>query len=130
MNQFELVVQPAARVEHFVTKNVLFSVHPKVRKAFLSTVQDFSQVAECSFLVKNPVGFAKLGTIGARGAVGLEDLAESFQLLEKPFAGTLSVFRVQVILVVLRALPEVVRHHYRVFQQQEVRGAAELFKLG
>ena len=87
-------------VKHFVAENILLSVNPEVGESFLSGVQDFCQITEAAFLVKHLVGLGELLTVVPGCAICLEVLAKSLDLIQKPFAGSLTILRVKVVLLV------------------------------
>lgn len=62
--------------------------------------------------------------------ISFENFAKTFQLIEESFANFLSIIRIQVILVIVRALFQMIRHHDCVLQQEEVWWTAKLFNLG
>jgi hypothetical protein len=61
--------------------------------------------------------------------IGVEDFAQAFHLVQKTPAASLAFFAVQVVLVIGTKL-QVISHHHRVLEQQEVGCATELFELG
>ena len=87
----ELLEQLAARIEHLLREHVLLPVHPQIGEALLSGVQDFSEVAQCALFVEDFIGFRKLLSVVSRGAGGFVNLAEPFDLVKEPFAGSLTV---------------------------------------
>lgn len=95
----------------------------------MSGVEYLSQVTECALLVEDLVGLGELLSVLSGRAGGLVDFAEPLDLVEEAFACTLAIFTVEVVLLV-RALLQVIAHHHGVLQQQEVRGSAVLLYLG
>ena len=106
----KLVKQLATSLQHLVTKDVLLTIDPQVGESLLSRVQYFGQVAQSTLLVQHLVRFRKLVTVAPSCTLCLEYFAEALDLVKETFAGTLTILRVQVILVVC-ALLKVVRHH-------------------
>ena len=116
LNDAELLEQLATGVEHFLWDYVLLTVHPQVGEALLSGVQDFSEVAQRTLLVENFVGFRKLLSVVPGGAASLVDLAEPFHLVKEPFASSLTVLWVKIVLFIWPLL-QMIAHHNCVFEQ-------------
>jgi len=91
LNDAELLEQLPPRVQHLLREDILLPVHPQVGEALLRRVQDLSQVAQSALLVEHLVGLRKLLSVVARGATGLIDFAEPFNLVKEPFASSLTV---------------------------------------
>lgn len=104
LNQLELLKQFATCIEHIFRKYIFLSVHPKIRKTFLCRIKDFCKVAKTSLLVKDFIRFRKLLSIFAGGADRFETLAKPFDLVQKPFARSLSILTIQIILLILSLL--------------------------
>jgi hypothetical protein len=104
LNQLELLKQFAACIEYIFRKYIFFSVHPKIRKTFLCRIKDFCKVAKTTLLVEDFIRFRKLLSIFAGGTNRFETLAKSFNLVQKPFACSLSVLAIQIILLILSLL--------------------------
>jgi len=119
LDDAELLKQLATSVQNLLREHVLFTVDPEVRESLLSGVEDFSEVAQCTLFVEYFVSFGELFTVVPRGATGLVDLAESFNLIKEPLTCSLTVLRIQVVLLIWPLL-QMVAHHDRVFQEQEV----------
>ena len=116
LNDFELLEQFPAGFEDILRENVLFTIDPQVREAFLGRVKDFCQVAERALLVQDFVCLGELLTILPGCTDCLESFAESFDLVEEPLACSLSILRIEVIFFIW-SLFQVVTHHNRVLQE-------------
>jgi hypothetical protein len=116
LDDAELLKQLAARVQNLLREHVLFAVDPQVRESLLSGVEDFSEVAQRTLLVENFVGFRKLLSVVPGGAASLVDLAEPFHLVKEPFASSLTVLRVKIVLFIWPLL-QMIAHHNCVFEQ-------------
>jgi hypothetical protein len=81
LDDSKLVEKFTTSIQHLVRENVLFSVHPKVGESFLSRVENFSQVAKCSFLVENFVSFTELVSVVSSLEISLEYFAQSLNLI-------------------------------------------------
>lgn len=94
LNDAELLEQLTTGIEHFLGENVLLSIYPQIGEAFLSRIQDFSEIAQCTLFVENLVRFRKLLSVVPWGAASLINLAKPFNLVKEPFASSLTVLRV------------------------------------
>ena len=81
-------------------ENILLAIDPQIWESFLCRVKDLGEVAKASLLIEHLVGLAELLTISPCSAVRLEYLAQTLNLIQETFAGSLTIFRVQVILFV------------------------------
>ena len=81
-------------------KHVLLAIDPEIGKALLSGVKNLSQVAQTALFVEHFVGLAELLSVVAGSAVSLEDFTKALDLVQKAFACALSIFRVQVVLLI------------------------------
>lgn len=75
LDDAELLEKLATCVQNFLRKNVFFSIDPKIREAFLSGIENFSEIAKCSLLIKNFVSLRKLFTVIAWSTTSFVDFA-------------------------------------------------------
>jgi|LauGreDrversion4_2_1035121.scaffolds.fasta_scaffold380157_1 hypothetical protein len=94
LNYTELLKQLTTGIENLLRENILFTVHPQIWKSLLGRIENLSQVAQSAFFVKNFVRFGELFTIVSRSATCFVDFAKPFDLIEEPFAGSLTVLRI------------------------------------
>ena len=119
LDHLKLLEEFTSCFQNILRENILFSIYPKVWEALLGGVQDLRQVAKTTLLVKNFICFRKLFSVLSGGAHCFESLTEPFDLIEKSFASSLSIFGIKIIFLI-RALLEVIAHHHGVFQEEEV----------
>ena len=91
LNYTELLKQLTTGIENLLREDILFTVHPQIWKSLLGRIENLSQVAQSAFFVKNFVRFGELFTIVSRSATCFVDFAKPFDLIEEPFAGSLTV---------------------------------------
>jgi len=94
LNHSKLLKQLSTCIKHFLRKYVLFSIHPQVRKAFLSWIENLSQVTKTAFLVQHFVSFGKLLPITSMRTVCFKYFAQAFHLVQESFTGSLPIFGV------------------------------------
>lgn len=92
LNHSKLLKQLPACIKHFLRKDVLFSIYPQVREAFLSWIKNLSQVTKTAFLVQDFVSFGKLLPITSMRTVCFEYFAQAFYLVQESFTGSLAIF--------------------------------------
>ena len=129
LNNAELLEEFPPRIKDLLRKYVLFAIDPKVGETLLRRVKNLRQIAQRALLVEDLVGFAELLTVVARSARSFVYLAESLDLVEETLARALSIFTVEIVLLVWPLL-QVVTHHDCVFKEQEIARPPILLDLG
>ena len=81
-------------------EDILFTINPQIRKSFLGRVQNLGQVAQTPLLVEHLVSLRELFSVGSWSAIGLEDFAETLDLVQESFARSLAIFGVKVVFLI------------------------------
>ena len=79
----ELLKQFLACIEHFMTKNILFTINPQIRKPLLGRIKYLSQIAQWSLFVKYFVSLAKLVSIRSRCKTSFKYFTKSWILINR-----------------------------------------------
>lgn len=75
LDHSKLLEEFATCIKYFLRENIFFSINPQIRKAFLSRIKYFSQIAKTSFFIEYFVGFRELLSVTTMCAGGFKYFA-------------------------------------------------------
>jgi len=87
-------------IKYVLGERILFSINPQIWESLLSTVENFCQIWELSFFIKNFISLGKVWSIISTYGFSLINCTEILDMIEVLLTNILALWGVKIELII------------------------------